>query len=71
MQYFLFRPLNSEYIEVVKATLSEIVGTTSSVDRKKTHNELQEKISGLWTNVKLFEKGLKNFKGQLDLNFLY
>ncbi|ESO89369.1 hypothetical protein LOTGIDRAFT_229220 [Lottia gigantea] len=58
----LYRPLNKEYLEVVKSTLSEIVGTTSSVDRKKTHNVLQEKILGLWTNVKLFEKGLKNFK---------
>ncbi|XP_050392394.1 E3 UFM1-protein ligase 1 [Patella vulgata] len=58
----LYKPLTREYIEVASATLNEIVGTKSSVDRKKTHNELQEKITGLWTNLKLFEKGVKLFK---------
>nr|CAD7447656.1 unnamed protein product [Timema bartmani] len=33
-------------------------------DRRKTHGELQDKLNALLTNVRLFEKGLKQFESK-------
>ncbi|XP_076444457.1 E3 UFM1-protein ligase 1-like [Babylonia areolata] len=58
----LHRPLTRQYQEVAKSIFLQTSGTGTSADRKKAFGELQDKISGLWTNVHLFEKGLKLFK---------
>lgn len=60
---FLFRPLNRQYQEVAKSIFLQATGAGSSADRKKVFGELQDKVSGLWTNAHLFEKGVKLFKG--------
>ncbi|KAK3097920.1 hypothetical protein FSP39_014469 [Pinctada imbricata] len=57
----LYRPLCREYQEMGKSIFLTNVGVDTGTGRKKTHGELQEKIAGLWTNCKLFEKGLKLF----------
>jgi len=31
--------------------------------KNKSHKDYQEKITGLWSNMKLFEKGIKQFEG--------
>ena len=35
--------------------------------KNKSHKDYQEKINGLWSNFKLFDRGLKQFEGQLCL----
>ncbi|XP_071112658.1 E3 UFM1-protein ligase 1-like [Haliotis cracherodii] len=62
----LYRPLTRQFQEVAKSIFLETSGTATGSDRKKTHGELQEKVSGLWTNAKLFEKGLKHFHGDAN-----
>lgn len=61
---FCCRPLTKQYQDVAKSIFLQSTGADTSSGRKKTHSELQEKISGLWTNAKLFEKGLKILSGE-------
>ncbi|XP_077864650.1 E3 UFM1-protein ligase 1-like isoform X2 [Saccoglossus kowalevskii] len=65
----LVRPLTKSYQEVARSIFMQTTGTSDSVDRRKTHSELQDRINGLWTNIKLFEKGIKivseDLQGQL------
>lgn len=58
----LHRPLNRQYQEMAKSIFLQASGTGTSADRRKTFGELQEKVSGLWTNARLFEKGLNMFR---------
>ena len=37
--------------------------------KNKSHKDYQEKVNGLWSNLKLFEKGLKQFEGEYFLCF--
>jgi len=39
-------------------------GSDGLPTQKKSSAELAEKISGLWVNAKLFEKGFKLFDGK-------
>ncbi|XP_064606518.1 E3 UFM1-protein ligase 1-like [Liolophura sinensis] len=57
----LYRPLSKQYQETAKSIFLQSAGAATTSSRKKTHGELQEKISGLWTNARLFEKGIKFF----------
>ncbi|CAH1800044.1 unnamed protein product [Owenia fusiformis] len=57
----LHRPLTKEYQEIAKSVFLQTSGSATGTARKKTHGELQDKIGGLWTNAKLFEKGIKLF----------
>jgi hypothetical protein len=57
--------LTRQYQEAAKSIFLTQSGTSTGTGRKKTHGELQEKISGLWTNCCLFEKGIKHFTGKL------
>ncbi|XP_019617876.1 PREDICTED: E3 UFM1-protein ligase 1-like [Branchiostoma belcheri] len=58
----LHRPLTKSYQEVAKSVFLASTGGGSGTSRKETHRDLQEKVTGLWTNIKLFEKGLKLFE---------
>ncbi|XP_078669883.1 E3 UFM1-protein ligase 1-like isoform X2 [Branchiostoma floridae x Branchiostoma belcheri] len=58
----LHRPLTKSYQEVAKSVFLASTGGGSGASRKETHRDLQEKVTGLWTNIKLFEKGLKLFE---------
>ncbi|KAI0226546.1 E3 UFM1-protein ligase 1 [Lamellibrachia satsuma] len=57
----LHRPLTQQYQEIAKSIFLQSVGAASSGARKKTHGELSDKITGLWRNALLFEKGLLLF----------
>ncbi|XP_033740513.1 E3 UFM1-protein ligase 1-like [Pecten maximus] len=65
----LHRPLTKQFHELAKSIFLSQSGSGSGASRKKTHGELQEKLSGLWTNCKLFEKGIILFQdeGQAQL----
>ncbi|XP_069138905.1 E3 UFM1-protein ligase 1-like [Argopecten irradians] len=67
--HHLHRPLTKQFQEMAKSIFLSQSGAGSGASRKKTHGELQEKISGLWTNCKLFEKGIILFQdeGQTQL----
>ena len=54
----LHRPLNKLFLETAK---SIILHSSGGATRKRAHGELTEKITSLWMNAKLFEKGLKLF----------
>ncbi|KAL4233241.1 E3 UFM1-protein ligase 1 [Mactra antiquata] len=61
----LIRPLTKQYQEVAKSIFLQTSGLSSS-KRKKTQVELQDKLIGLWTNARLFEKGLKLFEDDTE-----
>ena len=61
------RPLNRQFAERLKSVFLQTMqnpGNDGSGTQKKSSGELAEKISGLWVNAKLFEKGLKLFDGK-------
>ena len=57
--FLIFRPLQKQYQEVAKSIFLK----TSGAEKKKSAGEIQDKINGLWTNVHLFERGIKLFEG--------
>ena len=57
-----FRPLGLEYKEVAKSMFNKRSDTGKNVNRK-SHSDIQDKINGLYSNIKLFEKGIKFFDG--------
>ena len=64
---FMFRSLGQGYKEVAKSLFNKRPGTGKSANRK-SHSEYQDKINGLYSNIKLFEKGIKYFDGKLGLS---
>ena len=61
----LFRPLKREYQKVAKEVFLEQMGAmTRGGTKKKSHDEFSDKVNGLWTNARLFEKGMKLFDGK-------
>nr|XP_004663705.1 E3 UFM1-protein ligase 1 isoform X1 [Jaculus jaculus] len=57
---FLIKPLNKTYFEVVRSVFMSST-TASGTGRKRTIKDLQEEVSNLYNNIKLFEKGMKYF----------
>ncbi|XP_071819369.1 E3 UFM1-protein ligase 1-like isoform X2 [Apostichopus japonicus] len=57
----LLRPLTRRYQETAKEAYMALAGGSSAAERRKTHENVQEKVNSLWTNVKLFEKGVNQF----------
>ena len=57
------RALQARFQEAAKAALAAQAQDVSIGQQKKKHANLQEKIQGLWSNSKLFEKALTYFKG--------
>lgn len=55
--------LQARFQEAAKAALATQAQVVSVGQQKKKHANLQEKIQGLWSNSKLFEKALACFKG--------
>ncbi|XP_032131109.1 E3 UFM1-protein ligase 1 [Sapajus apella] len=56
---YLIKPLNKTYLEVVRSVFMS--STTSGTCRKRTIKDLQEEVSNLYNNIRLFEKGMKFF----------
>ncbi|XP_051711401.1 E3 UFM1-protein ligase 1 isoform X2 [Oryctolagus cuniculus] len=57
---YLIRPLNKTYLEVVRSVFMSST-SASGTGRKRTIKDLQEEVSNLYNNIRLFEKGMKFF----------
>nr|XP_034332710.1 E3 UFM1-protein ligase 1 isoform X2 [Crassostrea gigas] len=62
----IHRPLSREYQEKAVEVLRSTAVQGSGSGKRKTHSDLQERLSGLWTNVLLFEKGAKLFPEETE-----
>ena len=47
--------------------VARTVFLTSGDQKRKLHVELQDKVTGLYTNIRLFQKGLEKLPGMLML----
>lgn len=59
---YLFRPLTQCYQEVARS-----VFLSTGDKKRKSHSEVQEKVSVLWANAKLFDKGIKLFSDDVQM----
>ncbi|XP_051016993.1 E3 UFM1-protein ligase 1 [Acomys russatus] len=57
---YLIKPLNKMYLEVVRSVFMTSTSATGT-GRKRTIKDLQEEVSNLYNNIRLFEKGMKYF----------
>ncbi|XP_049627306.1 E3 UFM1-protein ligase 1 [Suncus etruscus] len=57
---YLIKPLNKAYLEVVRSVFMSST-SASGTGRKRTIKDLQEEVSNLYNNIRLFEKGMKFF----------
>lgn len=57
---YLIKPLNKAYLEVVRSVFLSST-SASGTGRKRTIKDLQEEVSNLYNNIRLFEKGMKFF----------
>ncbi|MBZ3878447.1 E3 UFM1-protein ligase 1 [Sciurus carolinensis] len=59
-EYLVKQPLNKTYLEVVRSVFMSST-SASGTGRKRTIKDLQEEVSNLYNNIRLFEKGMKFF----------
>lgn len=59
----LRRVLAHEYQEIAKSIFVASTQVSSSSSKKKVSQDYREKLNGLMTNIRLFEKGLNSFEG--------
>ncbi|CAG5950453.1 unnamed protein product [Menidia menidia] len=64
----LERPLTKSYQEVLRTVFMSSTGSSSGSNKKKSVKDLQEEISNLYNNVRLFEKGTKLFSDETQVN---
>uniref|UniRef100_A0A8C9W2M6 E3 UFM1-protein ligase 1 n=1 Tax=Scleropages formosus TaxID=113540 RepID=A0A8C9W2M6_SCLFO len=64
----LDRPLTKQYQEVVRAAFLSSSSMSSGASRKQSVKELQEEITNLYNNIRLFEKGAKFFSDETHAN---
>uniref|UniRef100_A0A8C9SDB9 E3 UFM1-protein ligase 1 n=1 Tax=Scleropages formosus TaxID=113540 RepID=A0A8C9SDB9_SCLFO len=64
----LMRPLTKQYQEVVRAAFLSSSSMSSGASRKQSVKELQEEITNLYNNIRLFEKGAKFFSDETHAN---
>ncbi|KAM5256021.1 E3 UFM1-protein ligase 1 isoform 1-T1 [Ctenodactylus gundi] len=57
---YLIKQLNKTYLEVVRSVFMSST-SASGTGRKRTIKDLQEEVSNLYNNIRLFEKGMKFF----------
>uniref|UniRef100_H3CIG1 E3 UFM1-protein ligase 1 n=1 Tax=Tetraodon nigroviridis TaxID=99883 RepID=H3CIG1_TETNG len=57
----LVRPLNKTYHEVLRTVFMSSTGSLSGANKKKSTKDVQEEITNLYNNIRLFEKGTKLF----------
>ncbi|CAL8394270.1 E3 UFM1-protein ligase 1 [Gadus morhua] len=55
----LARPLSKAYQEVVRSVFLSSSSSPSGANKKKSMKELQEEVTNLYNNIRLFEKGAK------------
>ncbi|XP_019393318.1 PREDICTED: E3 UFM1-protein ligase 1 [Crocodylus porosus] len=63
----LIRPLTKSYKEVVRDVFLSST-SSSGASRKRTIKDLQEEVSNLYNNIRLFEKGAKHFTDETQTN---
>ncbi|XP_012676876.1 E3 UFM1-protein ligase 1 [Clupea harengus] len=64
----LLRPLAKTYQEVVRTTFLSSSSSGSGGNRKKNVKDLQEEVTNLYNNIKLFDKGTKIFSDDTQVN---
>ena len=52
------------YQEVLRAVFMSSTSSPSGANKKKSMKDLQEEITNLYNNIRLFEKGTKFFSGK-------
>ncbi|XP_007940440.1 E3 UFM1-protein ligase 1 [Orycteropus afer afer] len=62
---YLIKPLNKNYLEVVRSVFLSST-TATGPGRKRTVKDLQEEVSNLYNNIRLFEKGTKFFADDIQ-----
>uniref|UniRef100_A0A671U920 E3 UFM1-protein ligase 1 n=1 Tax=Sparus aurata TaxID=8175 RepID=A0A671U920_SPAAU len=64
----LVRPLSKAYQEVLRAVFMSSTSSPSGANKKKSMKDLQEEITNLYNNIRLFEKGTKFFSDETQVN---
>ncbi|XP_051853385.1 E3 UFM1-protein ligase 1 isoform X3 [Antechinus flavipes] len=64
----LIRYLNRSYLEVVRSVFMSSTSSASGASRKRTIKDLQDEVSNLYNNIRLFEKGTKFFTDDAQTN---
>ncbi|KAM4521910.1 E3 UFM1-protein ligase 1 [Odontesthes bonariensis] len=64
----LVRPLSKSYQEVLRTVFMSSSSSSSGTNKKKSMKDLQEEISSLYNNVRLFEKGTKFFSDETQVS---
>ncbi|XP_036943202.1 E3 UFM1-protein ligase 1 [Acanthopagrus latus] len=64
----LVRPLSKAYQEVLRAVFMSSTSSPSGANKKKSMKDLQEEITNLYNNIRLFEKGTKFFSDETQAN---
>lgn len=66
----LIRPLTKTYQEVVRAVFMSSTTSTAGPSKRRTVKELQEEITNLYNNIRLFEKGTKFFSDETQVHIV-
>ncbi|XP_029903398.1 E3 UFM1-protein ligase 1 [Myripristis murdjan] len=64
----LVRPLTKAYQEVVRTVFMSSSSSPSGTNKKKSLKDLQEEITNLYNNIRLFEKGTKFFSDETQVH---
>ncbi|MED6236034.1 E3 UFM1-protein ligase 1 [Ataeniobius toweri] len=63
----LVRPLTKAYQEVLRTVFMSSGSSSSGANKKKSMKDLQEEITNLYNNIRLFEKGTKMFSDETQV----
>ncbi|XP_044024738.1 E3 UFM1-protein ligase 1 [Siniperca chuatsi] len=64
----LVRPLTKAYQEVLRTVFMSSTSSPSGANKKKSMKDLQEEITNLYNNIRLFEKGTKFFSDETQVH---
>ncbi|KAF3702498.1 E3 UFM1-protein ligase 1 [Channa argus] len=64
----LVRPLNKAYQEVLRTVFLSSTSSPSGANKKQNMKDLQEEITNLYNNIRLFEKGSKFFSDETQVH---
>ncbi|XP_068199179.1 E3 UFM1-protein ligase 1 [Antennarius striatus] len=63
----LVRPLSKAYQEVLRTVFMSSTSSPSGPNKKKSMKDIQEEVTNLYTNIRLFEKGTKLFSDETQV----
>uniref|UniRef100_A0A1A8QAT5 E3 UFM1-protein ligase 1 n=1 Tax=Nothobranchius rachovii TaxID=451742 RepID=A0A1A8QAT5_9TELE len=64
----LLRPLTKNYQEVLRTVFMSSSSSASGASKRKSLKDLQEEITNLYNNIRLFEKGTKFFSDETQVH---